>query len=218
MQFRFHKKVRIPVKNKILLEGELGIPLTATSIVIFSHGRGHERMNAVNRMIVNYLQQKNIGTLLFDLLTEEEDIHFYNRYDIDVLTKRLIAATEWLEMEPAAADCRLGYYGVDTGAAAALKAAAFIPQIGAIVSRSGTPDLAMDIMEDMEIPILLIVGSLDEDGLKYNQEAFNSIIGEKKLERIAGASQTFEEAGSMQKVCELTSSWFLHHLQPIIQE
>ena len=105
-------------------------------------------------------------------------MHYYNRFDIDLLTKRLIAATEWLEME--AVDCRLGYFGAGTGAAAALKAGAFLPQIGAIVSRGGRPDLAIDIMEDMEIPVLLIAGSLDKEILNFNKEAFNSLTGEKK--------------------------------------
>ena len=218
MQLRFHKEIRIPVKNTIL-EGELSIPENAKAIVIFSHGSGRSRINTRNRMIAHYLQQKNIGTLLFDLLTEEEDMHYYNRFDIDLLAKRLIAVTEWVEMEPAATeDCRLGYFGAGTGTAAALKAGAFLPQIGAIVSRGGRPDLAIDIMEDMEIPTLLIVGSLDQEVLKFNKEAFNSLIGEKKLEVIDGATHLFEEEGKMEKVCELATSWFLKHLRPVILE
>lgn len=217
MQLRLHKDVRIPVK-KTILEGELSIPSNAKSIIIFSHGSGSSRMNTRNHAIANYLQQKNIGTLLFDLLTEEEDMHYYNRYDIDLLTKRLIASTEWLEMDPATADCRLGYFGAGTGSAAALKAAAFLPQIGAIVSRGGRPDLAMDIMEDLETPTLLIVGSLDEEVLKFNKEAFTSLIGEKKLEIIEGATHFFEEDGKMEKVCELAAGWFQKHLRPVIFE
>ena len=214
MQLRLHKEVIIPVK-KTILDGDLVIPVKAKSIVIFSHGSGSSRMNTRNRMIAHYLQQQNIGTLLFDLLTEEEDMHYYNRFDIDILTKRLIAATEWLEMEAAAADCRFGYFGAGTGAAAALKAGAFLSQIGAIVSRGGRPDLAIDIMEDMEIPVLLIAGSLDKEILNFNKEAFNSLTGEKKLEVIEGASHFFEEPGKMEKVCELATAWFLNHLQPL---
>ena len=132
------------------------------------------------QMITHYLQQKSIGTLLFDLLSQDEDLHFYNRFDIDLLTTRLIAATEWLEMEPAAATCRLGFFATGTYAAAALKAAAILPQIGAIVSMNGKPELVPDIMEDLETPVLLIVESEDPEILKFNKEAMFNLIGEKK--------------------------------------
>ena len=124
MDFRFHKEVNIPV-GKVTLKGELVIPLKAKAIIIFSHGSGSSRFSKRNQMVAKYLHEKNFGTLLFDLLTEEEDKHYHNRFDIDLLTKRLAGATEWLEELPAAKDCRIGYFGASTGAASALKAAAF---------------------------------------------------------------------------------------------
>ena len=115
------KEVNIPV-GKVTVQGELIIPLKAKAIIIFSHGSGSSRFSKRNQMVAKYLHEKNLGTLLFDLLTEEEDKHYDNRFDIDLLTKRLVGATKWLEELPAAKDCRIGYFGASTGAPSALKA------------------------------------------------------------------------------------------------
>lgn len=217
MQLRYHKKVSIPVK-KMRLEGELNIPANAKCIAIFANDGVYNRKTTMIQVIANYLQQKNVGTLLFDLLNQEEDLHFYNRFDIDLLTTRLISATEWLEMEPASAECRLGFFATDTCAAAALKAAAILPQIGAIVSMDGRPELAVDIMEDLETPVLLIAESADPEIAMSNKEAMLNLIGEKKLEIIDGNGSFVEENGRLEKVCEAAAGWFLKHLRPVVFE
>jgi dienelactone hydrolase len=214
MNLRFHNEVNIPV-GKIMLAGELVIPLKAEAVIIFSHGSGSSRFSPRNQMVAGYLHKKNFGTLLFDLLTEEEDKHYYNRFDIELLTKRLAGATEWLERLPAAKDSRIGFFGASTGAASALKAAAYLPDIGAVVSRGGRPDLAMDNLPDVEAPTLLIVGSLDYEVLKLNQAAYMELECDKKLEIIEGATHLFEEQGTMEKVCEVASAWFEKYLQPV---
>ena len=133
MDYRVNKEVIITF-DKIILEGELAIPKNANAIVIFAHGSGSSRFSKRNQLVAKYLQEKKIGTLLFDLLTADEDLHYYNRFDIDLLTKRLAGATEWLEELPAAKNCRIGYFGASTGAASALKAAATSLSVGVVVS------------------------------------------------------------------------------------
>jgi putative phosphoribosyl transferase len=197
MDTRFHKEVSIPV-GKVILNGELVIPLKAKSIIIFSHGSGSSRLSKRNQMVAKYLHEKNFGTLLFDLLT-----------------KRLAGATEWLERLPAAKDCRTGYFGASTGAASALKAAAILPMINAVVSRGGRPDLVMDDLHNVEAPTLLIVGSLDYDVLHLNKEAYIQLECQKKLEIIDGATHLFEEPGTMEKVCEKAAEWFEKHLNTV---
>ena len=138
MNYRFQNEVSFQV-NTISLKGELALPQETNAIVVFSHGSGSSRFSKRNRMVANYLNEKKFGTLLFDLLTEEEDQDYYNRFDIELLTKRLAGAVEWLEKFPAAKECRIGFFGASTGAASALQAAAGLPQIGAVVSRGGRP-------------------------------------------------------------------------------
>lgn len=214
MDLRFHKEVNIPV-GKVSVQGELIIPLKAKAIIIFSHGSGSSRFSKRNQMVAKYLHEKNFGTLLFDLLTEEEDQHYHNRFNIGLLTKRLTCATDWLEEFPAAKDCRIGYFGASTGAASALKAAAILPHIIAVVSRGGRPDLAMDVLKNVEAPTLLIVGSLDYDVLQLNKEAYIQLKCEKKLEVIEGATHLFEEPGKMENVSELAGNWFQKYLNPV---
>jgi putative phosphoribosyl transferase len=214
MDVRFQKEVSIPV-GKVTVQGELIIPLKAKAIVIFSHGSGSSRFSKRNQMVAKYLHEKNFGTLLFDLLTEEEDQHYHNRFNIDLLTKRLTSATEWLEKLPAAKDCRIGYFGASTGAASALKAAAVLPQINAVVSRGGRPDLAMHDLHHVEAPTLLIVGSLDYDVLQLNKEAYIQLECEKKLEVVEGATHLFEEPGKMENVSELAGNWFEKYLNTV---
>ena len=217
MDSRFHKQVSIPV-SKVTLKGELYIPVKAESIIVFSHGSGSSRLSKRNQMVAKYLHEKNFGTLLFDLLTEQEDLHYHNRFDIDLLTKRLAGATEWLEKLPAAKDCRIGYFGASTGAASALKVASVLPGISVIVSRGGRPDLAMDDLQNVEAPTLLIVGSLDYDVLQLNKKAFSKLKCKKKLEVVEGATHLFEEQGTMEKVCELAEAWFEKYLNPSLVE
>jgi len=213
MYLRFHKDVSIPA-GKVILQGELIIPLKAKAIIIFSHGSGSSRFSKRNQVVAQYLHERNFGTLLFDLLTEEEDRDYANRFDIDILTKRLAGATEWLEKLPAAYDCRIGFFGASTGAASALKAAAFLPHISAVVSRGGRPDLAMHDLPKVEAPTLFIVGSLDHTVLEMNKEAFRHLHCEKKLEVVEGATHLFEEPGKMKIVSELAANWFQKYLIP----
>lgn len=214
MDFLFNDEVTIPIRET-RLKGLLAIPLRAKSIVIFSHGSGSSRMSPRNQQVARYLHQKNIGTLLFDLLTEEEDSHYTNRFDIELLSKRLIGATEWLERQKDAKNCALGYFGASTGAASALKAAKYLPQIKAVVSRGGRPDMVMDDLPMVEAPVLLIVGGLDYDVLRLNREAYAQLKCEKNLEVIEGASHLFEEQGAIEEVCWLARNWFEKYLQPI---
>ncbi len=214
MTTRFDSEVNINT-GKVTVEGELIVPSKAKAIVIFSHGSGSSRFSKRNQMVAKYLQSRNIGTLLFDLLTEEEDIQYANRFDTALLTKRLAGATEWLEKFPAAKECCIGYFGASTGAAAALKAAAFLPQIHAVVLRGGRPDLAGDDLYKVNAPTLLIVGSLDIDVVQLNREAYTKLQCEKKLEVIVGAAHLFEEYGKMEIVSQLACSWFEKYLQPV---
>lgn len=213
MKTRFQEEVNIPVEHTIV-KGELTIPVNAHAIIIFSHGSGSSRFSKRNQLVARYLQEKNFGTLLFDLLTEEEDLHFYNRFNINLLTKRLAGVTEWLERLPAAKDCRIGYFGASTGAASALKAASMLPVIEAVVSRGGRPDLAMEILPRVKAPVLLIVGSQDHDVLLLNKEALQKLGGKKQLKVVEGATHLFEEPGAMNIVCDLAAGWFEKFLEP----
>ncbi len=211
MDFRLNRETDIPLGN-VTVQGELIIPLKANAIVIFSHGSGSSRFSSRNRQVASYLQGKNIGTLLFDLLTGEEDEDYSNRFDINLLSKRLAGATEWLERLPAAKECRIGYFGASTGAASALRAAAYLPQIAAVVSRGGRPDLAIDVLPGVQAPTLLIVGSLDHEVVEMNKEAYAKLQCEKRLELVEGATHLFEEPGKMEIVSELAGNWFEKHL------
>ncbi|QJB30159.1 dienelactone hydrolase family protein [Chitinophaga oryzae] len=210
---RFNEIVKIPVDNK-LLEGELVIPETANSIIIFCHGSGSSRFSPRNKTVASKLREYNFGTLLFDLLTKEEDAaDYYTRFNIQLLGNRLISVTKWLENLPHAHHCQLGYFGASTGAAAALTAASALPQIRAIVSRGGRPDLAANILSTITAPTLLIVGSLDHDVIAYNHFAYERLQGPKKLLIIEGAGHLFEEGNAMDKVAEDAAIWFNLYLQ-----
>lgn len=215
MDFRFHKEVTIPVQE-VKLKGDLIIPAEAAAIIIFSHGSGSSRLSSRNQMVAKYLHEKNFGTLLFDLLIEAEDNNYQNRFDIELLTRRLIGATEWLQQQPSAEDCGVGYFGASTGAASALKAASYLPQIDAVVSRGGRPDLAMNRLANVRAATLLIVGGLDHDVLRLNEDAYMKLTCKKKLEIIDGATHLFEEPGKMEKVAMLAADWFEKYLNPVI--
>jgi len=214
MKLRLQEEVSIPV-GEVILQGELTIPEETNAIIIFSHGSGSSRFSHRNQQVSKYLQQQNLGTLLFDLLTEEEDLQYHNRFDIELLTKRLAGATEWLEKYPDTIECRIGYFGASTGAASALRAAARMPNIRAIVSRGGRPDLAMADLPTVKAPTLLIVGSLDYDVLQLNKAAFRKLECEKQLELVEGAGHLFEEEGKMDIVARLAGKWFEKYLTEV---
>ena len=213
MNFRFHNEVVVSFGN-IELEGELIIPSNANAVVIFSHGSGSSRFSPRNKMVSDYLHHRGLGTLMFDLLTGKEDREYSNRFDIKLLTGRLITVTTWLEQRDVMKDCRIGFFGASTGAASALRAAAILPQIGAVVSRGGRPDLAMNALPNVKAPTLLIVGGLDHDVLILNRKAYFQLDCDKEFKIVRGASHLFEEPGAMQKVCEYAAEWFEKYLVP----
>lgn len=164
-------------------------------------------------MVADRLHKYGIGTLLFDLLTEEEDRHYPNRFDIELLTSRLIQATHWLLVTLDGKKYSLGYFGASTGAASALKAAALIPEIKAVVSRGGRPDMADDILGKVKAPVLLIVGSLDRDVLKLNRYAYEQLHCKKAFVIIDGATHLFEEPGTLEQAADAACDWFDKYLR-----
>lgn len=206
--------VIVPVFN-VELVGEIALPAEASSIVIFAHGSGSSRLSPRNQMVSDYLNKKGIGTFLFDLLTYDEDKEYTNRFNINLLAERLKGVTTWLLKKEEFTHLPIGYFGASTGAAAALVASVDMPQVIAIVSRGGRPDLAMRIMNKVKAPVLLIIGSYDREVLNLNVEAYNGLKSDKKLEIIPGATHLFPETGAMEKVCELASEWFQFHLHQL---
>lgn len=209
----FKKDILIPIE-KAELEGELIIPLNSNSLVIFSHGSGSSRFSSRNNFVANELHKKNISTFLFDLLTKEEDEIYTNRFNIELLTVRLIVVTKYIASLPQCSDFKIGYFGASTGAASALSAAAKLPKIiNAVVSRGGRPDLVIDIAPDVKSPTLLIVGELDYDVLELNKKVYNVLTCDKKLEVIPGATHLFEEPGTLNKASMQATDWFNMYLQ-----
>ncbi|MBI5419035.1 MAG: dienelactone hydrolase family protein [Deltaproteobacteria bacterium] len=193
----------------------LVLPGKTAGMVIFAHGSGSSRLSPRNAFVARTLQEAGIGTLLFDLLTEEEDLIYRKRFDIDLIADRLIRATRWLIERPETKGMIPGYFGASTGAAAALKAAAALsPKIKAVVSRGGRPDLAMDSLAEVKAPTLLIVGEKDEVVLGMNREAYEELASPKRIEIVPGASHLFEEPGALEEVARLAVEWFRRHLTP----
>lgn len=206
--------VSIPA-GEVSLIGDLDVPSGARGIVVFAHGSGSGRLSPRNRQVAAGLRASgHIGTLLFDLLTENEDTNYANRFDIDLLGDRLLAVTRWLLDQPSIAGLRVGYFGASTGAAAALTAAAEIPDsIRAIVSRGGRPDLAAKALPRVTPPTLFIVGGLDTDVIALNEEALRLVVADvKRLEIVPGATHLFEEPGTMEQVARLSTEWFERYL------
>jgi putative phosphoribosyl transferase len=212
MNLQFDDEVKLELDG-VALDGHLTVPQQAEAIVIFSHGSGSSRQSPRNRAVSAALHEKQIGTLLFDLLTAEEDRQRDTRFDIDLLTQRLVAATAWLRGHEAARNVKIGYFGASTGAASALRAAAEQPEIAAVVSRGGRPDLAGSAaLAAVHAPVLLLVGSLDRDVLRLNEEASKQLGGTARVAVIEGASHLFEEPGKLEEVAELAGQWFKDHL------
>lgn len=205
--------VRIPA-GSVALEGEFRIPQGAKGIVIFAHGSGSSRFSRRNIFVSNALISAGLGTLLFDLLTREEDLIYENRFDIPLLARRLVAATQWVRAQEDARELKIGYFGASTGAAAALIAASELGrEIGAIVSRGGRPDLAMEVLDRVLSPTLFIVGGNDRVVLELNREAMERIRVEKELRVVPGAGHLFEEPGALEEVARLSTEWFIRYLR-----
>ena len=201
--------VKIPV-DSVYLEGILNIPKKSIGIVIFAHGSGSGRLSPRNNYVAEILREAELGTLLFDLLTEGEDQIYQNRFDIDLLAERLKLVTEWVADS---VNLKIGYFGASTGSAAAIKAAVEVNgTISAFVSRGGRVDLAAAEISNLKVPALLIVGGNDPEVLELNETAFDKIEADKKLEIISGASHLFEEKGSLEEAARLAKEWFLKYL------
>ncbi len=206
-------EIDIPLST-VSLKGELVIPEHAIGIVIFSHGSGSSRSSPRNRAVAELIQQHGIGTFLFDLLTEPEDAIYENRFNIDLLASRLIQATEWIKQSKDSAGLPIGYFGASTGAASALRAAAYFEkEVKAVVSRGGRPDLALNVLHLVTAPTLLIVGQLDVPVIKMNKEAFDELKTIKEMKIIPGATHLFEEPGKLMEVSKLAISWYLEYLK-----
>ena len=206
------KTTAIPVTinlDTVNLKGLLAIPDQAKGIVLFSHGSGSSRLSSRNNYVASVLQEKSMATLLFDLLTEWEDLNYETRFDIPKLTRRLIAVTHWIRAKEDTKNLPVAYFGASTGAASALGAAAhFGREISAVVSRGGRPDLALNILESVSAPTLFLVGGKDRMVIGLNNQAYDKLQGIKSLEIIEGASHLFEEPGKLEEVAGLSSNWF----------
>ncbi|MBX0334111.1 dienelactone hydrolase family protein [Pontibacter sp. HSC-14F20] len=198
------------------LTGDLAVPADAKGLVIFSHGSGSSRLSPRNRFVAEHLQRSHFATLLFDLLTEEEDQRQENRFDIALLTTRLIDAVTSIQQNDYTKDLRIGLFGASTGAASALSAAAALGGdiIDAVVSRGGRPDLAGEVLPDVQSPTLLIVGGLDEEVLDLNRWAQDRLQCLKDLELVPDATHLFEEPGALEMAAQLATDWFRKYLEP----
>jgi len=205
-------EVGILVQN-VELKGNLEIPKDSDSIVVFAHGTGSDGKSRENIFVASELNKLGVATLLFDLLSEKESKDSEKKFDIDLLTERLIAVTKWCLEGERTKGLKVGYLGTSTGAAAALSAAAYWgTKIKAVVSRGGRPDLAMDVLDLIESPTLLIVGGEDKKSIDFNRQAYQKIGCVKKTEVVPGATNLFEELGALEKVTELAGMWFSKYL------
>ena len=213
------EEVTIPI-GRVALHGTLSVPSHATGVVLFAHGSGSSRFSPRNRSVAEVLQRAGLATLLFDLLTDEEEridertMHL--RFDIGLLAERLVGATDWVETHPAVRDLPIGYFGASTGAAAALVAAARrANRVAAVVSRGGRPDLARPVLGQVRAPTLLIVGGRDTAVIGMNEAAKAQMANaDVRLEIVPGATHLFEERGALEAVADLALEWLARCLAP----
>jgi putative phosphoribosyl transferase len=216
---RIARPVRITM-GSITLDGDLAIPDGASGVVAFAHGSGSSRHSPRNRFVAEALHASGLATLLFDLLTEEEEDRERStrhlRFDIDLLAGRLVEATDWLARLSETGRLKVGYFGASTGGGAALVAASERPEVvGAVVSRGGRPDLAGEAaLSRVRAPTLLIVGGADTQVIDLNRRAMGPMSATVSLEIIPGASHLFEEPGTLEEVARRARAWFVRHLVP----
>ena len=208
--------------GKVTLDGILLVPDNPKGLVVFAHGSGSSRFSSRNRYVAGVLNKGGLATLLFDLLTAEEhaiDVRTRElRFDIDLLSERMVATLDWLGVESTVAGLTIGLFGASTGAAAALNAAAARPdRVAAVVSRGGRPDLAMTTLPLVKAPTLLIVGGLDLTVIGMNREAEAALEAPCRVEIVAGATHLFEEPGTLEQAAALACDWFLEHLHGPVQ-
>ncbi len=205
--------------GKVELAGNLTIPEQPIGMVVFAHGSGSSRYSPRNRYVASVLNRAGLGTLMFDLLTAEEEIHRAGVFDIDLLARRLVDVTKWLVRQEHVPGLRIGYFGAGTGAGAALSAATDPRvEIHAVVSRGGRPDLAGDRLGEVRAPTLLIVGGHDTVMLELNQFAQAAMSCETVLAVVPGATHLFVEPGALEKVADLARDWFVAQLGPVAAE
>jgi pimeloyl-ACP methyl ester carboxylesterase len=205
--------VRVP-SGAVLLEGVLDVPPHASGVVVFSHGSGSGRHSPRNRYVATELQKAGLGTLLLDLLTVDEDRDYEMRFDIDLLTTRLLDAVRFVRKHRLTHLMAVGLFGASTGAASALRVAAAAPtDVNAVVSRGGRPDLTGERMLTLvRAPALLIVGERDREVIELNRAAYESLSCAKQLRIVPGATHLFEEPGALEEVARLAVDWFSKHL------
>jgi putative phosphoribosyl transferase len=209
------QEVQIPA-GQAVLAGNLIVPQSSTALVLFVHGSGSSRLSPRNQFVARKLNEAGLATLLFDLLTpEEESIDMYtaeHRFNISLLAERLIHATNWAQQQKQTRDLHIGFFGSSTGGAAALVAAVELPDnVDAIVSRGGRPDLAGQSLPNVKAPTLLIVGGEDDVVIELNEKARAQMRCEVKIEIVPGATHLFEEPGALEQVAKLASDWFVLH-------
>lgn len=207
----------VQLDKELNLKGNLHIPSNANGIVLFAHGSGSSRNSPRNQWVASFLNDSNIATFLFDLLSSEEEkndiLTRELRFNIPLLAERLIKMTEWIFKNPETHPLTVGYFGASTGAAAALIAASELgSKINAVVCRGGRPDLALQALQKVTSPILLIVGANDYGTIELNQMAFDILQCNKKLEIVPGATHLFEEQGALEEVGRMASIWFMQYL------
>jgi putative phosphoribosyl transferase len=205
------REVRIEPEG---LDGLLGIPQGALGIVIFAHGSGSSRLSPRNNYVASELRSAGLATFLLDLLNPEEERDRRNVFDVELLARRLVLATQWVRRRPELSGLKAGYFGASTGAAAALRAAAAEPDIAAVVSRGGRPDLALEVLSAVRAPTLLLVGSRDGPVIGMNERAYDALGAEKQLVIVEGAGHLFEEPGTLDEVVRHATQWFVDHLNP----
>ncbi|HEY8152404.1 MAG TPA: dienelactone hydrolase family protein [Vicinamibacteria bacterium] len=211
------QEVRLPVDG-VTLVGDLARPAAARGVVLFAHGSGSSRHSPRNRAVARALRPSGLATLLIDLLTRGEEAEDaatgHLRFDIALLARRLMAVTDWLHEEPATVRLPVAYFGASTGGGAALVAAAERPEVFAVVSRGGRPDLASAALPRVSAPTLLIVGGDDVPVIAMNRTAAARMRAEVRIEIVPGASHLFEEPGALERVAALAARWFEDHLPP----
>jgi pimeloyl-ACP methyl ester carboxylesterase len=203
--------------GSVQLKGDLLVPPGARGVVLFAHGSGSSRLSPRNRFVAEALNLRGLGTLLLDLLTEEEaerdELTRELRFDVPLLARRLALASGWLRRRRETAGLPLAYFGASTGAAAALVAAATCPEfVYAVVSRGGRPDLALEFLERVKAPTLLIVGERDPEVIGMNEAAASLMKAERRIEIVPEATHLFEEPGALESVARLGGDWLLAHL------
>lgn len=210
--------IKIPVGNNVEVEGNMFLPREAGCLIIFAHGSGSSRFSPRNQYVAKEFNKAGMATLLFDLLTpgeeEEDELTGQYRFNISLLSQRLVSVTDWLQNDPQTMDLRLGYFGASTGAAAALIAAAKLSRlVSAVVSRGGRPDLAGQYLPDVRAPTLLLVGGDDEEVIELNRQAQAQMTNINKLVIVPGATHLFEEPGKLEEVARFAADWFNQYLK-----